>query len=48
MVRSIGLAGESKFFDGKLVVMQVICKTNIQTFPRGIYGLSPGDNLAMW
>ena len=45
MVRSIGLAGESKFFDGKLIVMQVICKNNIQTSPGDIYGISPGSNL---
>ena len=48
IVRSIGLAGDSKGFDGKLVGMQVICRTNIQTAPGGIYGISTGANLAIW
>ena len=48
IVRSIGLAGYSKDLDSKLVGMQVICRTNIQTAPGGIYGISPGATLAMW
>ena len=35
----------SKGFDGKLVGMQVICRTNIQTVPRDIYGIYSGDIL---
>ena len=46
MVRSLGLEGDSKVFDGKLVVMQVICRTNIQTVHGGIYGISPGATSA--
>ena len=47
IVRSLDLAGDSKGFDGKLVSMQVICRTNIQTAPGDIYGISPGANLSM-
>ena len=42
IVRTLGLAGDSKGFDGKLVGMQVICRTNIQTAPGTIYGISSG------
>ena len=48
MVIRLGLARDSKGFDGKLVGMQVICITNIQTAPEDIYGISPGATLAIW
>ena len=38
--------GYSKGFGGKLVEMQVICRTNIKTAPGDIYGISPGATLA--
>ena len=45
-MRILGLEGESKWFDGKLVGMQAICRTNIQTAPGDIYDISPRDTLA--
>ena len=40
-MRSLGLAGDSEGFDGKLVRVQVICRTNIQTAPRVFMGYLP-------
>ena len=48
IVRCLGLSGDSKGFAGKLVGVQVICKTNIKTTPGNIYVISPEDTLVMW
>ena len=45
---SLGLLGDSKVFEGKLVGMEVICRTNIKTAPGGIYGIFPGATSSMW
>ena len=46
--RSIGLLVDSKLFEGKLLGMKLICRTNIKTATGGIDGIFPGATSAMW
>ena len=46
IVRNFGLEGDSKGFSGKLVCMQVICRTNILTNP-GIFMIYLPDLLKL-
>ena len=48
IVRSFGLEGDSNGFSVKLVGMQVICRTNTQTAPGYIYGISARATSVMW
>ena len=40
--------GDSKCFDGKLILLQALCCVKNKLLPWGIYGIPPGAILFMW